>query len=424
MRAFRLTTALFVLGIGGCSDIQKSPPIAPSAPVAFSVPTGKIAVAPIKIELPDRRGIGTYYRNVDCWVRVRNIMSTDFPSATAIAAEVRKTLQQAKLTVVPGAPADAASATGADYLLIAMIPTAHADLCIDNFFNDGPADIDAQVAVSWKLVSVRDKQVVFETNTSGTARASDPNQKIDTGVMGAVDDATKQLLQTVTVQQYLTFGHVVAPVMQASAGGIVPPGGQGPIPGSAPSPVRPAAVLGAILIPVKAARSDGATFDRAVTRQATLPFSVAGSKPGTGFVIGDGYVLTTASNLGDAVSVTFVPTPGKTAEGRVMRKDADLDLALLKVDEPLPSALPLQPRRVAVGDKVYGVAPSGVVAGTITATKSAGGHDQVKLDGASAGSPVLDGNGNVIGMLQPNGNWLSIGSVFRALNLGAQLSDE
>ena len=58
------------------------------------------------------------------------------------------------------------------------------------------------------------------------------------------------------------------------------------------------------------------------------------------------------------------------------------------------------------------------------ATKAAGGHDQVKLDGAAIGGPVLDAHGNVIGVLQPDGAWTSIGSAFRALNLGTTLSDE
>ena len=425
MRIFRLTTGLVVLALAGCEAEPKQPPIPPAAAVSFNVPTGKLAVAPIKVQLNWRNGIGTYYRNVDCWVRVRSIMAEDIPHYSQLTAEVQRALKQAQLTVIPETPDDAAAATGADYLLIGTIPEAHADLCIDNFFNDGPADVDAQVAISWQLISVRDKQTVFQTNTSGSARASDPKQRIDAGIMAAIDDATKQLLQTVTVQQYLTFGHVVTPAPQAvAAGGIVPPGGQAPIPAPAGSFVRPSATLSPVLIPVKSARPEGTTLDRAAARAATVAVTPIAGKPGAGIVIGDGYVLTTASLIGDATSVVVAPGGGKSAEGRLVRKDAELDLALLKVDEALPEPLPLHPRRLAIGEKVFAVGTAGVVAGSVTAIKATGGHDQAKFEGASVGGPVLDASGNVIGVLQASGNFTSIGSVFRALNLGAQLTDE
>ncbi len=426
MRALKMTAILGLLGLAACGDPPKEPPIAPSAPVNFSVPTGKIAVGPVQIQLPDRRGIGTYYRNYDCWVRVRSIMNTDFPSTSAVADQIRKTLTASKLTVLPGAPASASAATGADYYLTAVVPTAHADLCINNFFNDGPADIDAQVAISWKLVAVKGGQTVYETNTSGTARSSDPNEKIDTGVFDAVTDATRQLLQTVTIQQYLTFGKIVTPIptpQQAAVAGIVPPGGLAPIPGTAGLVGRPA-TLDPILIPVRSARPDNAVIDQTATRGALVTFSVPGGAGGAGFVLGEGYILTTASSLGDAVSVVIAPAPGKSAEARVLRKDTERDLALLKVEAALPLALPLHPRRVAVGDKVYGLGANGVVAGTVASTRAAGGKDQVKIPGASVGGPVVDTAGNVIGVLQADGSWTSIGTVFRTLNLGAQLSDE
>ncbi|MGB8840573.1 MAG: serine protease, partial [Aliidongia sp.] len=136
------------------------------------------------------------------------------------------------------------------------------------------------------------------------------------------------------------------------------------------------------------------------------------------------YVLTAASVIGDAVAAVITVSPGKSAEARLVRKDAELDVALLKTDEALPPALPLHPRRVAVGDKIFGVGQGGVVAGSVAATRASGGHDQAALDGAEPGGPVLDSSGNVIGLLQANGNYLSIGSAFRALNLGTQLTDE
>jgi hypothetical protein len=424
MRLFRLTIFCFGLALAGCDTGTKLPPLPPASPVSFTVPTGKIAVAPLVSQLDPGRAIGTYFRNVDCWVFVRPTVPRDLPSVSQLTAAVQSTLKQSMLTVLPGMPGNAAEATGADYLLTGTIPQAHADLCIDNIWNEGPADIDAQVTIAWQLISVKDKQVLYQTTTTGAARASDPAQHIEAGVIAAVDEATRQLLQTATIQQYLTFGHVVTPTPVAVAGGVVPPGGQGPIPTPPGMAVRPAALLGAILVPVKPQRPDNAALDRTAARAATVMVAVPGGRPAAGIVIGDGYVLTAASVIGDAVAAMITVSPGKSAEARLVRKDAELDVALLKTDEALPPALPLHPRRVAVGDKIFGVGQGGVAAGSVAATRSSGGHDQAALDGAEPGGPVLDSNGNVIGLLQANGNYLSIGSAFRALNLGTQLTDE
>ncbi len=62
--------------------------------------------------------------------------------------------------------------------------------------------------------------------------------------------------------------------------------------------------------------------------------------------------------------------------------------------------------------------------GSFTATRASGGRDMVKLEGAIPGGPVLDPAGNVIGILLPDGGFASVGTVFRALELGSQPSDE
>jgi hypothetical protein len=385
----------------------------------FNQPTGKVALAPLVSELDPDHAIGTYFRNVDCWVFVRPTVPRDLPGVGRLTEEVRDTLKGSKLTILAPGAADA------DFVLTGTIPEAHADLCIDNVFNEGPADIDAQVTISWQLLSARDKQVLFQTTTSGSGRAIDPNERVDTGVIAAIDEAAKQLLQTAAFQQYVTFGHVVVPTPAAVASGFVPPGGQAPIPVPPAGIPRPETTFSAILVPVKAARPDTATLDHAAARAATVLVAPVTGASGAGIVLGDGYVLTTASLVGDAASVVVTVAPGKTEEGRLVRKDAALDIALLKVAAALPAPLPLHPRRVAVGDKVFGVGAGGVVAGAVTETRASGGRDTVKFDGAAeAGGPVLDASGNVIGLLQAGGTYASIGTVFRTLGLGAQLSDE
>lgn len=424
MRLFGLII-LLGLALAGCDTGEKLPAL-PSVPLAsFTGTTGKVAVAPLTSELVSDKAIGGYSRNVDCFVFVRALLPRDLPGFSQLNGEVLQVLQQAKLNVQPVNSTDPAAAEAADYLLVGTVPQTHVDMCLDNFFLEGPTDVDAQVTIAWKLLSVKDKRVVYQTNTTGSARASDPNERVDAGVIAAVGEATKQLLQTASVQQYLTFGRVIPPPdAVASAGGIVPPGGQAPIPAPPGSIRRPSAELAALLVPVVAARGDTAALDAGTARAATVPVAQIGGTQGVGVVIGQGYVLTTASLLGDAVSVVVTPQPGQSVEGRLVRKDADADIALLKVDEALPPPLPLQPRRLAVGDKIYGVGRKGVVPGTIASTRASGGSDRVSIDGAETGGPVLDANGNVMGLLQADGNYLSIGRAFRVLNLGTQPADE
>ncbi|HLY57778.1 MAG TPA: serine protease [Stellaceae bacterium] len=411
-----------LVALAGCSSDEKPPaPIQHAPPVAFNVPTGRIAVAPATVDLLPGRGIGTEYRNVDCWVRMRSVMPTDFPSGDIVSAEISRALGEARLTVSAAASADVASAGGADYLLVPSVPSAHADSCVDSLLNDVPADVDAQVAVSWHLWSVRDKRVVYESTTTGTARLQDPTWTITAAAKAAIDDATRQLLQTTAVQQYLTYGHVIAaPAVAAAApaGPPVPAGGAAPIPqppaGFQPGPASVAETLPPILVPVKTGRPAGTPIDAAAARRVTL--SVGDNA--AAIVLGDGYLLTSSAAIGDGLSVGVSLGKGQIVDARVLRRDAAVGVALLRTDANLPAALPLQPRRNTAGDPVWGVGSAGLVKGSFTSAKS------VALPGALAGGPVLDASGNVIGVLLPDGGFASMGTVFRALQLGAQLSEE
>ena len=79
---------------------------------------------------------------------------------------------------------------------------------------------------------------------------------------------------------------------------------------------------------------------------------------GSGIVIGDGRVLTAAHVLrGDEVTVTF--GDGRTAAGRVLGADADLDVAVVDVDTAGVGAVDWDPNVVsalAIGAPVLALA--------------------------------------------------------------------
>jgi hypothetical protein len=433
----KITAAFLAVGVAGCSTFGGSPSSAPAAggvpavaaaalkttPVVFTQPTAKVAIAPVTIQLPARRSLGTYSRNVDCWVYVRPIRDTDFPFGAPLTVEMRKALVGSKVDVVPGEKADVAAAQGADYLITGNVPVAHADLCIDDFFNADPADVDAQVTVAWQVWSVRENRVVFQTTTTGSGSAKSPEQVITPAVLIAMGDATEQLLQSAVMQQYLTFGHpnlpqVVTPIpvgQPAPAGGQVVPQAAIPLPGlvtapggvPAPAPVAASAQPILISLPAPSAASDLKAGTVVIGKSA-------------GFYVGDeGYVITTAAAVGDAATVAVTDGTGKSIPAQVVRRADAAGLALLKLAGSPASALPILPHRLAVGDKVATLGASGSVSGPA----GSDGKVAAKLTGASAGAPVVDSAGNIVGVAESGGSYLPIAAAFRALTLGVTLTE-
>ena len=442
MNFTKITAAFLAVGLAGCSTFGGGPSSPPSTggvpavaaaavkttPVVFTQPTAKVAIAPVTIQLPARRGLGTYTRNVDCWVYVRPIRDTDFPSGEPLTVEMRRALVNSKVDVVPGEKADVAAAQGTDYLITGNVPVAHADLCINDFFNADPADVDAQVTVAWQVWSVRENRVVFQTTTTGTGSAKSPEQVITPAVLIAMGDATEQLLQSAVMQQYLTFGHpnlpqVATPIpvgQPAPAGGqVVPQAAISPaaipLPGlvtapggvSAPAPVAASAQPILISLPAPGSASDLKAGTVTIGKSA-------------GFYVGsEGYVITTAAAVGGGATVAVTDGTGKSVSAQVVRRADAAGLALLKLPGAPASALPILPHRLAAGDKVTTLGASGSVSGPA----GSDGRVAAKLTGATAGAPVVDSAGNIVGVTESGGSYLPIAAAFRALTLGVTLTE-
>src|SRR4029077_3294790 len=135
---------------------------------------------------------------------------------------------------------------------------------------------------------------------------------------------------------------------------------------------------------------------------------------GSGVVLGEGRVLTNAHNVrGDQVTVTFAD--GRTAEGSVAGRDADSDLAVLRVDTGETPALPWpSSASVEIGKPVFALANPGgrglrvtfgFVSGIERTFRGPRGrritgsleHPAPLLPGSSGG-PVLDGDGQLLGI--------------------------
>jgi putative serine protease PepD len=149
------------------------------------------------------------------------------------------------------------------------------------------------------------------------------------------------------------------------------------------------------------------------------PRDAAGTSTGSGFVLdGDGHVLTAAHVIAGATDLQ-VTVPGRSTPlpARVVGKDEDTDIALLRVDPDKVALHPLQlgeSSSVQVGDDVFAIAnPYGydrtlradVVSARQRRLTAANGFDienviqtDAALTAGGAGSPLLDDGGRVVGV--------------------------
>jgi serine protease Do len=150
----------------------------------------------------------------------------------------------------------------------------------------------------------------------------------------------------------------------------------------------------------------------ASARAGSSVVSIGRGGRGSGFVVAQGRVVTNAHNLRDrTTSVHF--TDGRTVQGTVIGSDVDGDLVVLDVDTAEAAPLTWADRPVDPGDVVVAVAAGRHQAraswGQVTAAdrgfrgprgrKIAGAIEHTAPSAAgSSGAPVLDRDGNVVGI--------------------------
>lgn len=177
------------------------------------------------------------------------------------------------------------------------------------------------------------------------------------------------------------------------------------------------------------------TLDRAVRDQGPAVVGVGrGWRVGSGTVIAPGRVLTAAHRAGEEVTVTFAD--GREEVGEPVAADRDLDLAVLSVDTADVDAVEWASRdAAAVGAPVVALgnpggrglrATLGFVAAADRSFRGARGRrvtgaleHTAPLPRGSAGGPLLDGGGLLVGV-----NLLRLdGGLIIALGVGGGLRE-
>jgi S1-C subfamily serine protease len=162
----------------------------------------------------------------------------------------------------------------------------------------------------------------------------------------------------------------------------------------------------------------------AQTREAPAPAprAEASLSTGTGFFVSDkGSLVTNAHVVQDCDRVMVAPSLSSPTPARILARDDANDLALLKIDAPSPARARLR-AGVRIGEQiaVFGYPLVGLLStngnftlGNVSATAGAGDDTRfiqisAPVQRGNSGGPVMDQNGNVVGVVVSKLNALAI----------------
>ena len=132
------------------------------------------------------------------------------------------------------------------------------------------------------------------------------------------------------------------------------------------------------------------------------------SAVGSGFAVDENTIITNAHVVEDFKEVTIRLYNNKSMTGRVVKKDKDRDLALIKVDENIVPLKINNEENIAAGTEVYAIGapkdiPYTMTKGIVSAKNRKIGHyNYIQIDASinsgNSGGPLVTENGEVIGI--------------------------
>lgn len=135
----------------------------------------------------------------------------------------------------------------------------------------------------------------------------------------------------------------------------------------------------------------------------------SGKGSGSGFFVSDQFVVTNAHVVQGAPFVKLKLITGREILGEVIEKDDLRDVALIQTEISGMSGLPIRTDEVGIGSQIFAVgSPLGesnegtVSAGIISSYRTEDGLRYIQSDvnvmPGNSGGPLLDENGNIIGL--------------------------
>lgn len=133
----------------------------------------------------------------------------------------------------------------------------------------------------------------------------------------------------------------------------------------------------------------------------------------TGFLIDtQGLIVCTAHNLSEGKTLSIYSYSRRAQRGRVIKIDSRLDLALIRTEHSVDTAVPIAKGRnlLGIGEQIYTIGcpnnlPGTVYGGVVNApprkTETVSlWQVNLEIHPGSSGSPVFDGKGNLVGVIK------------------------
>lgn len=267
----------------------------------------------------------------------------------------------------------------ADLNIAATIKEMLVNICFPNVGRDKNHAIgEAYVSVEWSVFSPLERKVVYAGITKGRTPQKFETRLADDGLIG---EAMRQSLRKALNEPEFV---------------------------SALTSKREGETAGAAL-PKMPPLTGALSKNMAQVRSAVVSvFANAGQ--GSGFAVGRGdHVLTSAHVVSGSKFVKLTTADGQQYYGEVVQTNAARDLALIKLDRGQLKALRIAQSVPTMGAEVYAIgSPLGekfalsVTKGVVSGLRREDGLDYLQSDvnvlPGSSGGPLLDVNGNVVGV--------------------------
>jgi serine protease Do len=286
----------------------------------------------------------------------------------------------------------------AEYLIAGRVDALSMDVCNEVTINGrriGTQYGSASATITWQIFSTLDRKVVLETQTMGSAELTDG---IADGEVALIFRAFAAATRNLAADQRFHDVLLRKRNSQNTASTPAPLDGWGEVP-SPPVLKIPALqpLTGGI----------GANMTRV---QASVVTVTTGTAQGSGFFVTPTLVLTNHHVARNAARLRVTLINGMEVFATILRSDAKRDVALLQVESGTFTPLPLRHTPVVLTEEVYAVGSPlyESLAGTVTrGIVSQHQRDEygleliqadVTIQPGSSGGPLLDNQGNVVGI--------------------------
>lgn len=285
-----------------------------------------------------------------------------------------------------------AGATEAEYLVGGRVDAVLLDVCDEaDMWTGFPLNTqfgEISMDVTWQVFSTLERTVVLEAKSRGSAVLEEgiSDGEVELLLRGlaaaAANLAADQKFHALLLQD------TAAPKISAESAS------------APPISLQKAPVLG------------GGISDNMKRIQASVVTILTGGGQGTGFFVAPDLILTNEHVVGTASRIKIKLIEGGEVYAKTLRSDVKRDVALLQVDSGTYPALPLRDAELNLAEEVYAIGSplDESLAGTVTKgivsqfKQNQQGLDLIQADVSvqpgSSGGPLLDAQGQVVGMSQ------------------------